>query len=94
MSEIKIVRLTSGEELLATVDLMDNGYVLNDIAVLIPTQQNQLGLAPFMPYAVYTKGIEFQSKDIMFVTEPVDALREQYQTMFGHVITPRTNIIA
>jgi len=93
MSEIKIVRLTSGEELLAAVDRGSDSLLLNDIAVLIPTQQNQLGLAPFMPYALQNNGIEFDMKDIMFTLEPVDALREQYQTMFGHVITPRSNII-
>ncbi len=94
MSDIQIVRLTSGEELIADVTIQTDGYLLSDIAVLIPTQQNQLGLAPFMAYGVPKDGIFFKNEHIMFLIEPVDGLRQQYQTMFGKVITPTTSIIS
>jgi len=94
MSDIQIVRLTSGEELIADVTIQTDGYLLSDIAVLIPTQQNQLGLAPFMAYGVPKDGIFFKNEHIMFLIEPVDGLRQQYQTMFGKVITPPTSIIS
>ena len=94
MSDIQIVRLTSGEELIADVITQTDGYLLSDIAILIPTQQNQLGLAPFMAYGVPKDGIFFKNEHIMFLIEPVDGLRQQYQTMFGKVITPTTSIIS
>ena len=95
MSNIQIVRLTSGEELIADVTTWHaGGYLLSDIAILIPTQQNQLGLAPFMAYGVPKDGILFKNEHIMFLMEPVDGLRQQYQTMFGKVITPTTSIIS
>ena len=94
MSNIQIVRLTSGEELIADVTTQTDGYLLSDIAILIPTQQNQLGLAPFMAYGVPKDGIFFKNEHIMFLMEPVDGLRQQYQTMFGKVITPPTSIIS
>jgi hypothetical protein len=94
MSNIQIVRLTSGEELIADVAIQTDGYLLSDIAVLIPTQQNQLGLAPFMAYGEPKDGIFFKNEHIMFLIEPVDGLRQQYQTMFGKVITPPTSIIS
>jgi len=94
MSNIQIVRLTSGEELIADAAIQTDGYLLSDIAVLIPTQQNQLGLAPFMAYGVPKDGIFFKNEHIMFLIEPVDGLRQQYQTMFGKVITPTTSIIS
>lgn len=94
MSNIQIVRLTSGEELIADVTTQTDGYLLSDIAILIPTQQNQLGLAPFMAYGVPKDGILFKNEHIMFLMEPVDGLRQQYQTMFGKVITPHTSIIS
>ena len=94
MSNIQIVRLTSGEELIADVAIQTDGYLLSDIAVLIPTQQNQLGLAPFMAYGVPKDGIFFKNEHTMFLIEPVDGLRQQYQTMFGKVITPTTSIIS
>ena len=94
MSNIQIVRLTSGEELIADVAIQTDGYLLSDVAILIPTQQNQLGLAPFMAYGVPKDGIFFKNEHIMFLIEPVDGLRQQYQTMFGKVITPPTSIIS
>ena len=94
MSDIQIVRLTSGEELIADVTIQTEGYLLSDVAILIPTQQNQLGLAPFMAYGVPKDGIFFKNEHIMFLIEPVDGLRQQYQTMFGKVITPTTSIIS
>ena len=94
MSNIQIVRLTSGEELIADVAIQTDGYLLSDVAILIPTQQNQLGLAPFMAYGVPKDGIFFKNEHIMFLIEPVDGLRQQYQTMFGKVITPTTSIIS
>ena len=98
MSDIQIVRLTSGEELIADVIIRasweTDGYLLSDVAIIIPTQQNQLGLAPFMAYGVPKDGIFFKNEHIMFLIEPVDGLRQQYQTMFGKVITPATSIIS
>ena len=93
MSNIQITRLSTGEELISSVEKQSDGYLLKDIAILIPTQANQLGLAPFMAYGVTTSGIYLKDKDIMFIIDPIDGLREQYQSMFNQVITPPTNII-
>lgn len=94
MSNIKITRLSTGEELISNVETQSDGYLLKDIAILIPTQANSLGLAPFMAYGIANNGIFFKDKDIMFMIDPVDGLKQQYQTMFGHVITPPTSIIS
>lgn len=98
-SEIQIVRLSTGEELICTVSTESTSsrgtvYHLTDIAILIPTEQNSLGLAPFVPYSTApTKGVIIAEKDVMFVTEPVDDLRTQYQNMFSKVMTPQRNIV-
>jgi len=94
MSNIKIVRLTSGEELVAEVITQQDGYVLSDIAILIPTQANTLGLSPFMSYAVMKDGIFFKDEHIVFMVEPIAGLLDQYKSMFGKVITPSTSIIS
>jgi len=98
-SEIQIMRLSTGEELICTVSTESTSsrgtvYHLTDIAILIPTEQNSLGLAPFVPYSTApTKGVTIAEKDVMFVTEPVDDLRTQYQNMFSKVMTPQQNIV-
>ena len=98
-SEIKIMRLTTGEELIADTTFTSTSsqgrvYRLNDIAILIPTEANSLGLAPFMAYTTASKdGITLAEKDVMFVTDPVDDLKKQYQNMFSKLMTPDQNIV-
>ena len=87
---VKIVRLTSGEELIGDYDA--NFSTLKDVAILIPTQQNSLGLAPFMAYAKYDS-LTLVDKDVMFVVEPVADLAEQYKNMFSKIITPNSQLI-
>ena len=92
---IKIVRLTTGEELIcdAKVNSTDQ-VILKDVAILIPTQQNQLGLAPFMAYSDAKDGFHTTMNSIMFIVEPQSELKNQYQKMFSKIITPASNIIA
>lgn len=92
---IKIVRLTTSEELICDVTI--NGtmdIILKDVAILIPTQQNQLGLAPFMAYSDAKDGFHTTMNSIMFIVEPQAELKNQYQKMFSKIITPASNIIA
>jgi hypothetical protein len=93
MSDIKIVRLATGEELLCEVSGGPDHYSLKDIAILIPTQQNSLGLAPFMAYSNAPKGMTIASNFVMFIVDPVEDLKKQYQNMFSKVITPDKKII-
>ena len=93
MSDIKIVRLATGEELLCEVSGGPDHYNLKDVAILIPTQQNSLGLAPFMAYSDAPKGMSIASNFIMFIVDPVQDLKNQYQTMFSKVVTQDKKII-
>ena len=94
MSDIKIVRISTGEELICDVTEVTGGqYIFKDVAILIPTEANQLGLAPFMAYSNASDGIEMNNDFIMFMVDPVEGLRNQYQNMFGKVMTPDKKII-
>ena len=99
-SEIKILRLSTGEELITTVIKTENTstrgtlYHLTDTAILIPTEANQLGLAPFMAYSTAMRdGFTIAEKDIMFLVDPVDDLKTQYQNMFSKIMTPNSQVI-
>lgn len=93
MSNIKIVRLSTGEELIADVKETDAGLNLKDVAILIPTQQNSLGLAPFMAYSDAASGMDVDKQFVMFSVDPVQDLKNQYQQMFNKVLTPESKII-
>ena len=44
-----------------------------------------------MAYSDAKDGIETQSKNVMFVVEPVTELKNQYQQMFSKLVTPANN---
>ena len=89
-NEIKLFRLYTGEELIARLTLMENGdYFARNLTILIPTQSNSLGLAPFMPYTTIAEtGVELKAKDVMFITSPVSELSDRYKEIHGDLITP------
>ena len=93
MSDVKIVRLSTGEELITTVKATETGYNFSDVAILIPTQENSLGLAPFMAYSEAAKGMDIDKSFVMFMVDPVDGLKKQYQNMFGKIVTQDSKII-
>ena len=83
MSEIKILRLTSGEQLISKVtEKMEGGYTLKNPAMLVPAGQGQLGLAPWMPYAD-TDNLEIPEREVSFVVDPVTDLANEYSQAFG-----------
>jgi hypothetical protein len=95
----KIVRLTSGEELLATITKSRKGEFttgLKDVAIIIPQEQN-VGLMHFAPYTtlVETKRdavLEIDDRHIMFMMDPVDGLVQHYDKIFGKIIAPKFEV--
>lgn len=77
---MKLIRLTSGEEVVC--DLTDNGstYTITDGMMLIPAGEGRIG---FMPFMAYSNGdpVEISKEFVMFVTKPnvdlEDRVREQ-----------------
>jgi hypothetical protein len=83
------MRLTSGEEIIANVDL--NGIdtdtiIFKDAIVLIPAGEGKLGFMPFMPYTKGSEdGIEIDLKFVMFMVDPVEDLLKQHQAAFSSI---------
>ena len=85
MSDIKIVRLQTGEEVICkcTVDSKNGTVTMKKAAIIIPVGQGQIGLSPFMPYANNTDGVTVKDKHIMFIVTPVEEFLNEYNTGFG-----------
>ena len=80
MNEIRLIRLTSGEEILVSV-LKENELrttVKNPI-LLIP-DRDKIGFVPYMSYAEIEELI-IKEEHIMFNVKPSDELIEQYKNM-------------
>ena len=56
--KIKLVRLTSGEELIANVDMKDsNKPVLHNAIIMIPVGEGKIGFMPWLPYTKAELGL-------------------------------------
>ena len=90
---IKLIRLTSGEEIIADVTEAAGGYHIEDVSIILPTE-NGIGLADLMPYSKMNEQKTFiKESSVLFVTEPVDGLAEQYKSIHSKIVTPPRKII-
>ena len=82
MNEIRLIRLTSGEEILVTTlkESQQKTIVKNPI-LLIP-DRDKIGFVPYMSYADIEELI-IKEEHIMFNVKPSDELTEQYKNMIN-----------
>ena len=83
MSETQIVRLSTGEEIVAKVTESDDSYTLMTPAILNPAGRDHLAFGQWLPYADIEDGIEINKKYVVFVVEPMTELANQYSSSFG-----------
>lgn len=79
MSDTKLIRLVTGEELLAK---HVEGNTYKDLAIIIPQGGGNLGIMQYTPYAKIDK-ITFREDHIMFVVEPKQELINEYNKVYG-----------
>jgi hypothetical protein len=95
MSNIKIVRLTSGEEIICTFTQNKNSSTFKDAAVLIPSPEGKLLLARWMPYAIHPEGgIEIPNAQIVFAIDPQKDLAEHYtNVVVNNLVIPAKKLV-
>lgn len=92
MSDVRIVRLSTGEEILCEVKVDGEFYTLENLALIVPTKEQSIGLAPYLPYAKQDK-FTVNGRFVMYVVEPHPDLRAQWSNIFGKVFAPEKKII-
>jgi hypothetical protein len=92
---VKLFRLTSGEEIMSRFEVKETTTILKDAAALIPMGQGKLGLYPWLPYANSKNGVEVPNTYIAFSVEPVEELKQQYDAGLNKgIVTPPKSIEA
>jgi len=93
MKKIQIVRLTSGEELIAKTEETKTTITLKKPAILIPAGKDQLAFGQWLPYADIKDGIEISKEYVIFVVTPMNEMEQQYEQAFGSgLIVPKNDI--
>ena len=86
MANIKLFKLTSGEEVIATVEeITDGTFTLKDPVTLVyrPKEDGTMtaGFAPFMPYA--QGDIKLATLGVICFGEPLQDMLNEYNRIFG-----------
>lgn len=87
MSDVQIVRLSTGEEVVAKVVYDKGFYTLTDGILLVPAGEGKIGMVPFVPYAE-RKPISIAENHVMFVAEPMDELKRQVIEATSGIVMP------
>jgi hypothetical protein len=92
--ETKIVRLSSGEEIICKTEMVDHDGTefvkIKNPAILVPVGDGQLAFAPWLPYGDITDGLEIDMKFIVFVIKAQLELANQYNETVGNGIVVPT----
>jgi len=93
---IKLIRLVSGEEIIAEVEEVPNtkNISIKDAIVLIPAGEGKIGIMPFMPYTKAKDGLTLRDKDVMFMVDPVEDLVTQFKSARSGIVTAPKGIIS
>lgn len=99
MSNIRILKLVSGEEIIGNVT--DNGLLTYSIkngviVALVPSranpQQPSIGLAPWLPYAE-NDTVLIHKQHVVYEAEPIQEMVNNYNSIFGKIIAPPKTLL-
>ena len=95
MSKVELVRLVSGEEVLAKIENIGEATKFEKPHVIVPTQAKGIALMPWCPYSnIQEEGVTVPNDKILFVTTPHDDLVKEYTTMVTGIEMPTAGDIA
>ena len=95
MSKVELVRLVSGEEVLAKIENLGEATSFDKPHIIIPTQAKGIALMPWCPYSnIQEDGVVVPNDKIMFITTPHNDLVKEYTTMVTGIEMPTTGDIA
>jgi len=95
---IKLLRLKSGEDIVADIDVNDDTITIENPAAIMPMgdpRQSgavQMGFAPWVPFS-NDKQFEISKDWIVFITEPATDIVNNYRQAFGSgIVVPPVKI--
>ena len=92
---VKLIRMWSGEDVIADViEEKEDSVVFCNPIVAVPTQNGQIGFAPWSPL-LKGKGeeLEITKKYIVYIADTQEQIEEQYNEMFSVIKAPTKKLI-
>tara|TARA_B100000780_G_C20787668_1_gene312801 strand:- start:173 stop:493 length:321 start_codon:yes stop_codon:yes gene_type:complete len=97
MQDVKIIRLSTGEDVIAKVGENDQGISLKNPFVIIP-QQSAPGKPISLMMSLYnafgkSDTITIAKDKIVFQTDPKEEILKSYEQNTSKILTPKTSLI-
>ena len=97
MSEVKVLRLSTGEDVIAKVDTGTEYHTLEKPFVIIPQQMGPGKPVQLMMslYNAFGKGdtITVDQDKVVFMTDPKDEIKNSYEQNTSKILTPNKGLI-
>ena len=77
---VKIVKLTSGEELFGDFD--EQKSIIKNPVVMIPVSKEQIAFQPWLPYSE-DKDYTLKSEHILIIATAAKAITNEYSRIYG-----------
>ena len=91
MSDIRLVKLKSGEEIIGDVTVISNDVIISSPCQLMPTDQG-IGFAPWPPFSK-NDNVTVKMDWVICIADPVDADRDAWNSKFGSgIILPNVQL--
>lgn len=90
---MKLVRLSSGEEIVGKVRENEKNINIENGYSLIPAGEGKIGFMPFMAYTKAKNGVLIDRRFVVFIVDPVDELVDQVRQMDSGIVTAKSGII-
>jgi len=83
---VKIVKLTSGEELFGDFD--EQKSIIKNPVVMIPVSKEQIAFQPWLPYSE-DKDYTLKTDHVLIVATAAEAIAKEYNRIYGSgIIVP------
>ena len=86
--KIRLIRLTSGEEILVKILKENDISTTVENPILLIPNKDAIGFMPYMSYCDIDNGLGIRNEDIMFNLKPTEELINNYNNMTSNVVTP------
>lgn len=89
MANVKIVRLTTGEELICETEEAKKGFRINKPLLLVPVSVENLSMIHWLAHAEFPEdGLFIPESLVAFMVDPQKRLKAEYEKAFSKIITP------
>ena len=91
MSDVRLVKLKSGEELIGDVTVKSDDVIISNPCQLMPTDQG-IGFTPWPPFSKHDN-VTVKMDWVICITQPVDAAKNAWNSKFGSgIILPNVQL--